>query len=395
MCPSDPLEPGRSGEESRSAGDGRPVDPAAVTLAPTSDQARVDLDCDECGAPLKWSPREAALLCEHCGTAREVLRRDATIVERPLRDGDVPEEGLGLDLRVLACETCGARTALAPHATADRCPFCGSARVLDRSDSRRGVRPESLIPLEVGREGVEKAFAKWIGGLWFRPNALKRQRAGSAVGVYVPAWTFDANAHSKWTAQSGTYYWVTESYTVTVNGRSERRTRQVRKVRWRPASGQRRDSYDDVQVLASKGIDSALARKLGGFDTEDLVPYRAEYLAGWRAEEYQLDLDGGWAVALGRIQAQQRSRCAGDVPGDTHRALRVRTSVQDVRWKHVLLPIWSVTYSFKGRGYAVLVHGQSGRVVGRAPLSWWKILGLVLAIGAVAAAIALGSALGR
>ena len=85
----------------------------------------------------------------------------------------------------------------------------------------------------------------------------------------------------------------------------------------------------------------------------------------------------------------QRQRCAGDVPGDTQRNLRVQNRIFDVRWKHVLLPIWSVQYAFKGETYTVLVHGQTGRVVGQAPLSWVKIVGVVLAVLAAAALVAL------
>ena len=72
---------------------------------------------------------------------------------------------------VTTCETCGARTALEGRATSDRCPFCGSARVLDAGAHRNQVRPESLVPLEVGRDMVEAAFQKWIRSRWFRPPA--------------------------------------------------------------------------------------------------------------------------------------------------------------------------------------------------------------------------------
>ncbi|MEZ6017374.1 MAG: zinc ribbon domain-containing protein [Planctomycetota bacterium] len=370
--------------------DVEPPDPEAVTTAPDAARARVDLDCDVCGAPLRWAPEARSLACDHCGARRTVLARDTLIVERPLEPSAIAEAstGFGLQLRVLACETCGARTALEPHAVADSCPFCGSARVLDQGALRNRIRPESLVPLEVCQAQVEAAFTKWVRSRWFRPNALSRQREFRAVGLYVPAWTFDARAHSRWTAQSGTYYWETVHVNVHVNGRSERRAQQVRKVRWRPADGQRDDAFDDLLVLASKGVDGDLARRLGGFQGGGLVPYQPEYLAGWRAEEYQIDLEAGWAVARQEMEATQRARCASDVPGDTHRALRVETKLFDVRWKHVLLPIWSLTYTFRGAPYAVLVHGQTGRIVGRAPYSWVKILLLVLLIAGVIALVA-------
>ena len=49
--------------------------------------------------------------------------------------------------------------------------------------------------------------------------------------------------------------------------------------------------------------------------------------------------------------------------------------------------MWSVTYQFKGKPYAVLVHGQSGRIVGRAPYSWIKILLFVLVIALILSVI--------
>jgi hypothetical protein len=156
--------------------------------------------------------------------------------------------------------------------------------------------------------------------------------------------------------------------------------RQVRKIRWEPASGGRDDVYDDLLVHASKGLPEKLAAELGRFDTSALVPYRPEYLAGWHAEEYAVDLESGFAVGKQRIESTQEGRCGGDVPGDTHRNLRVRNTIRDPRWKHVLLPLWSLTYTYAGKDFPVLVHGQTGRVVGEAPYSWVKILLLVLAL---------------
>jgi hypothetical protein len=155
----------------------------------------------------------------------------------------------------------------------------------------------------------------------------------------------------------------------------------VQKVRWEPAFGERRDLFDDLMVHASKGLSAKLAQELGAFETKNLVPYRPEYLSGWGAEEYAVDLDAGWKDALGRMEARQTQRCSGDVPGDTQRHLRVHNTVRDVRWKLVLLPIWSLTYRHAGKDFAVLVHGTNGRVVGDAPYSGIKIALLVFAIG--------------
>ncbi len=136
--------------------------------------------------------------------------------------------------------------------------------------------------------------------------------------------------------------------------------------------------------MASRGIDRELALELGPFETRALVPYQADYLVGWQAEEYVVDLDEGWRFGAARMRNEQTHRCSGDVPGDTQRNLRVDTQLSGVHWKHVLLPIWSLTYGYGGKTYAVLVNGQSGQVAGKAPYSWVKILATV-ALGAAIA----------
>ena len=351
-------------------------------------RAEVDLACDNCSGALRWAPEERALSCEHCGQMRSLEQQEGTIEERPIEDAGQGARGLGLATRTLECGTCGARVVLGGAGTSQSCAFCGSASLLDMEDRRNPLSPESLIPLELGREQAQQRFRAWIRGLWFRPNALRRAALDEGSGVYVPAWTFDCQVHSGWSAEAGHYYYVNQSYTVRVGGRSQRRTRRVRRTRWVSARGQRDDFFDDLQVLASRGIVQEVAARLGAFDTKQLVPYRPEYLAGWRAEEYQIDLLQGWDQAHERVVRIQRQRCARDVPGDTQRGLRVQNRIRDVRWKLVLLPIWSMVYSYGGKNYAVLVNGQTGQVSGQAPYSWVKIALAILLGAALIAAVA-------
>ena len=200
----------------------------------------------------------------------------------------------------------------------------------------------------------------------------------------MPFWTFDCRVHSDWSADAGHYYYVTVPKMVMVNGKARMQMVQERRVRWVPAFGQRDDAYDDWLVNGSH-LSAELIGELGRFDTAKLVPYRPEYLAGWTAEEYQVDLEQGWRLAQAAVVESQRDRCAGNVPGDTYRNLRVQNKIPGVRWKHVLLPVWSLQYSFQGKTYAVLVNGQTGKVAGKAPISWAKIAALV--VGVIVAAL--------
>ncbi len=254
--------------------------------------------------------------------------------------------------------------------------------MVEDEPDRTLIAPLCLIPFALDGDAARDLFARWMRSLWFRPNALKsRSSVAEMRGVLVPFWTFDAGADSSWTAEAGYYYYVTVG-----SGKNRRRVRQVR---WVPASGERHDAYDDVLVCASKGLDSGLCRKIEPFQLRSLVPYRDEYLAGWAAESYALDVKEGWAIAREIIRDNQQARCAGDVPGDTQRALEVATIIAGRSYKHVLLPVWVAAYRFRETVYRFLINGQTGEVHGQAPLSWVKILLAVLAALAVIGAIAL------
>lgn len=351
--------------------------------------------CPQCGADMAFDAAAQTMACGHCGgvVGAPAAEGQETIVEYDLEHGlaQAARRGFGTEVRTTQCAECGATVSFGDRVTATACDFCGSSQVLEQQAVRNIIRPESLVPFKVERGAAQAAFGGWLKGLWFRPSALKHQATVREMqGVYVPYWTFDATVDSSWRAQAGYYYYETESYPATdAQGKAVRKERKVRKTRWQPAWGQRRDEYDDVLVCASRGLPEQLAAKLSTFDTAALTPYQPEFLAGWKAEEYAVDLNAGWKRAVGKMEAEQHRRCAREVPGDTHRFLNVRNQVRDATFKHVLLPVWISSYRYAGEVYRFLVNGQTGEVTGKAPWSVSKIVMFVLFITAIIAAIIL------
>ncbi len=343
--------------------------------------------CGACGAKLEFVPGQTALKCPYCGHAEAIPQSEAEIREYDFDQADLARRprGWGAAFKPVKCELCGALTEVEAQVSALICAFCGSNQVIPRTQTEDLFKPESLVPFQVSRENVASEFKTWISGLWFRPNALKQQARPDAIrGVYIPFWTFDAMTHSFWTAEAGYHYYVTESYT---DAQGQRRTRQVQKTRWQPASGNHSAYYDDVLVAASKSVDENLVKQLEPYDTKALTAYKPDYLAGMIAEDYQFDVKQSWPRAKDEIDERIRSACARMVPGDTHRNLRVRTSYNNRRFKLCLLPVWIATYLYQGKTWRYLVNGQTGKVSGEAPYSWIKITLAVLAVVAVIVAI--------
>lgn len=339
----------------------------------------MDFPCPSCGGQLHWKPGAGALVCPYCSTEVAPPESDAPIREYRIEDAaSKAPKGWGTETKTIACDACGAHYDLDPAAKAADCPFCGSSAV-HPDDDPDVIRPESVLPFAVEKTEAARQFRAWISGLWFRPSALKTSaQLENIAGVYIPAWTFDAQSYSQWRAESGEHYYEDEEEQVEEDGKMVTRTRQVRKTRWTDANGERRGAYDDWLVQASKGLDQAALKGLLPFELSELKAYSESYLSGMNAERYAVGLDEAWTLAQKELDGQERDACRGLVPGDTQRNLEVSTKYSDVRFKHTLLPVWVAAYRYEGEVYRYLVNGASGKAYGDAPYSKWKIAGCAL-----------------
>jgi DNA-directed RNA polymerase subunit RPC12/RpoP len=345
-------------------------------------------ECKGCGADLEFDASTQALKCQYCGSTEilEVEYKDAT--EHDFFASPPPYEGWGEGVASVTCESCGATIAI-DKKIAGNCAFCETPYVKKAEQHQNIIRPEHMVPFKVDNKKAFQLFKQWIGKGFFRPSALKKMHTLKQLhGVYMPFWTYDAKTYSQWSAMSGYYYYVNETYYETVGNQRVAKTRQVQKIRWVPSSGSRHDFYDDVLICASRGVDYNLVHKIYPFHLNQLVPYKKEYLSGWMAEEYAIDVRGGWSVAKKQVEGWETQKCGSEVPGDTHRDLRVYTYFNTITYKHILLPIWVASYHYKKKVYKFLINGQTGEVQGYAPISWLKVAGVAAAIACgVAAAL--------
>ena len=240
--------------------------------------------------------------------------------------------------------------------------------------THRHIKPKGVLPFALSEEEARKAMSDWLGRLWFAPNGLQQyaRKGRKLSGIYVPYWTFDAATRSAYSGERGTVYY---------EGRGEKRRMRVR---WRRVSGRVARAFDDVLVLASQSLPKRFTDALQPWDLAALEPYQPQYLAGFRAEGYQIELKDAFGEARTHMDAVIRRDVRFDIGGDQQRIHQVRTEVSDVTFKHVLLPVWMAAYKFRGESYRFVVNGRTGRVQGERPWSAWKIavavvLGLLLA----------------
>ena len=355
--------------------------------------------CPECAGNLEWNAKAQSLKCPYCGTVVPWSEETQPELGQAILEQDLAEalrnpangRGWGTDERYeVQCQNCRAISVFLNKTTAQRCDFCGSPAIVAHEERNDAITPQSILPFKISDGQVRDKIRQWYGSRWFAPSKLKSAALTDTLhGVYLPYWTFDAHASAQWQAQAGYYYYTTESYRDS-NGNVQ--TRQVQHVRWEPASGSLQHFFDDELVPGTVGVHAKLLRQIEPFPTiSDLKPYTPEFVRGWTVERYQIDLSRAAQQSEQDMDAQVRNLCAAQVPGDTQRNLRVQRQYRGRTFKHILVPVWLVGYTYGRKTYQVVANGYTGTIAGEQPYSWVKIFFAALAVLIVVALVLAGS----
>lgn len=357
-----------------------------------------EFPCSQCGAKLTFKPGTNNIVCGYCGHEQVVAipassdtansPTDTKIVEhdfneavksaRMMQATDVVEGG-----KEIQCSGCGANSIMTGQS--DRCAFCGSPLVSEVKGKGTLFVPESVLPFHIDKAQAKQKYMDWIKGLWFAPNDLSKRASSSGMdGVYLPYWTYDANTFTRYTGRRGEYYYVTESYK---DNQGQTHTREVRHTRWYPASGSVKVDFDDILVCASKSLPHEMIDELEPWDLKELKPYDARYLSGFVTERYKIGLEEGFSISKEKMDGPIRSHIRGDIGGDDQEILTMNTTYSEVKFKHLLLPLWISSYRYSDKIYRFVINARTGEVSGERPWSWIKITLASLAGLAVAGAI--------
>ena len=331
--------------------------------------------CPSCGADLEFHIGQQSLVCPFCGHAQSLtLEEDEGVTEQDfdamlerlveLRRQGVREQ---LETQEVRCDSCGATVEFTGSLTSTVCAYCGSPIQRDnvyRSEDR--VPVDGVLPFQVERGQAQENLRRWLGSLWFAPNAFKKQgMEGKFSGVYLPFWTFDAMTSCRYQGERGDHY-------VETHGVGDNR-RRVRRTRWRPASGTFQRFFDDILVAANRSLPRSVLARLEPWPLERTIPFTEEALAGYLAQAYEISLDQGFPDAKGRVDAALRQAVAHRIGGDAQRIHRFASRYWAITYKHLLLPVWLMTYRYRDKAYQVVINAASGEVFGDRPYSAAKI----------------------
>ncbi len=346
--------------------------------------------CPNCGADMAFDSQTGMLRCGSCGRTDNIekMAGGETPSDDDIRydmdDDDINAANSAFDhdysdpsdrdtesthntfgeneAREYHCNNCGAVLITDAQTTATTCSFCGAGVVLgDRLSG--GLAPSLVIPFTISKQQAQEAFKKWCRkGLLTPGDFMTADRIKNITGIYVPFWLYDINGRGELEAtctRVRTYTMGDWIYTET---------------KWYHVYRKVDMNYNRIPCDASKKMDDGMMDKLEPYTYSSLKDFNMPYLAGYIAEKYDFTDEQMLPRIKERVAAYVNSYLRSTIGGyTTVNVNRENINILKRNAAYTLLPVWMVCYDYKKAEHIFAMNGQTGKIVGKPPLSAAKI----------------------
>jgi DNA-directed RNA polymerase subunit RPC12/RpoP len=313
----------------------------------------IDYKCPNCGSGMVFDSETGMLSCHSCGRQDNIEQLPDPLARNAFQENEAKE---------YHCNSCGAVIMTEAETAATVCSFCGSSVVLgDRLTGK--LAPALVIPFSISKEEATKAFRKWCRNGRLTPSGfMTADRIKGITGMYVPFWLYELHNKIEVQAQGTkvrTYTQGDYQYTETQH------FDVYRKIRL---------NYVKVPIDASEKMNDQLMDKLEPFPYDQLKSFKTPYLAGYIAEKYSYTDEDLFPRVKEKISSFIDAYIQSAVAGYT--TVSYTNKQIDTQLKHadyVLLPVWVVHYDYNKLEHTFAMNGQTGKVVGKPPISKAKV----------------------
>ncbi|MGQ9010122.1 TFIIB-type zinc ribbon-containing protein [Bacillus stercoris] len=313
----------------------------------------ISYKCPNCGSDMAFDSETGSLSCGSCGRQDNIESLPKENIAARFSEDEAKE---------YQCENCGAVLITEAETTATTCSFCGGAAILaDRLSGH--LAPAKVIPFTISKQEAEQAFRKWCKkGLLTPRGFMSADRIKSITGMYIPFWMFDLNSKVQVRADCTRVHRYEEGDYICTETEHFEAFRDINL------------DYVKIPVDASEKMKDELMDKLEPYSYEELKDFQTAYLAGYIAEKYNYTDEELFPRAKEKISSYIDSYIHSTFSGYTSVNVRDKhIHTQNVNSFYVLLPVWMVSYDYERAEHIFAMNGQTGKVVGKPPISRGKV----------------------
>lgn len=300
--------------------------------------------CQNCGGNVIYSPDKGAMFCPHC----------EGIESQQKMTGD--SEGV--------CVNCGAPLEPGEFTSASKCEHCGNYIVFDKRVEGM-YRPNLILPFKIGKQNAKEILKKEFKKKAFTPASfLSDATLEKMEGTYVPFWLYDYMANYVFDGEG------TKVRTWRSGNKEYTETSYYHVVRDMDID------FDKIPVDASNGMDDKIMDLMEPYDYKVLEEFQEKYMSGFLGEVFN--------EPSGKLEPRAREKAKSDAEALLNETLSGYRSLRPHHKNlqmdknglyYALFPVWVYTYSYRNEKYPFYINGQTGKVIGKTPISMQKLAG--------------------
>lgn len=309
--------------------------------------------CPNCGSDMNFDTESGDLTCQACGRHERIETYPENLLAMEFSEDEAKE---------YKCENCGAVLITTPETAATNCGYCGAGVVIaDRLSGR--LAPRKVIPFTISKEEAVAAFQKWCRkGLLTPKGFMNADRIKSMTGMYVPFWLFDLNSKVQVRAECTKVRTYTQGDYIYTETNYYDAFRDINL------------DYHKIPVDASEKMNDRLMDLLEPFPYDQLKDFKTPYLAGYLAEKYNYTDKELLPRAKDKVSDYIESYISSTFLGYHSVSYRQKDiNTNSVNASYVLMPVWMISYDYDKAEHTFAMNGQTGKVVGKPPISSGKV----------------------
>jgi len=334
----------------------------------------VQYKCPNCGASLEFKAATQTFGCDYCNGSftseqlNEIFPKEEhhrlQEQEPEKTKEELEQEAQFAEYNALYnCPSCGAAVVTEHTTSATKCVYCNSPVILTGRLSG-DYKPSKVIPFKVVKQDAERMLAEYCKKRRFLPGGFKREVALNEIkAIYVPYWISDCLTGGSITANCKRIRsWTTGNYRYT-------ETKEYIAVR----DGDMK--FTGIPHDASSRADDTLMECIEPFNYGEITDFKMSYLSGYLAEKYDITKEQAAPRVRERAVTGAVDVMKASIVGyNTVTVVMNNVNILNHKWQHYLLPVWFLTYDYRGTKYFFAVNGQTGKFAGNLPVVWGKVV---------------------
>ena len=326
----------------------------------------LEYKCENCGGILEFNSEKQKLVCPYCDSEFDpntVQKGNVDEYDEPVLER---EDSYIETMKHYICTSCGGEIDVNENSVADFCPFCSRPVIMsDRVSSF--LKPDYVIPFKIDKKAAMagyEAFAKKYKRLVPR-DFLEKTTPDKIKGMYIPYWLYDADTETHCQFEGIIeHHWTAGNYEYT-------------KKDYYNVYRSCQDQFSMVPVDGSKNVDNKVSESIEPYGYDDKLDFQSSYLSGYFAEKYDIDAEGCYDIAYDRMKKTDIALTRNSISGyDSLSLLKSTTKTSNNSYKYALMPVWLMSSKYKEETYQYAANGQTGKFVGKLPVSKGRSVGL-------------------